>query len=300
MTPEPNHRGRTPSWQGRARTSCARRNQTRHHRAGDDGRLVWLSRQRNFAHSVRLRKVVIKWRRELLAAALTIWRWGRIATDIKSGLTLGRCASLADRVSSPGRSAPSQSPSARQSGCGARRWTTRYRRRDHVRWAWRIVPCPSPPPCGRGQADSCRCPDRRGSGDRVFWQPDLCARPAASPASPPCAPRPWPRRGAPTSYRSSTSSPPNIRNPNTRRAYGRAAMTFFDWLARRAWRSSRPRAIKVERVPMPSAGRAGGLRTTDDSRGARLQKRDRRPSPTGPRDDGSDWIGLSRPAGIDP
>ena len=26
---------------------------------------------------------------ELLAALLTIWRWGRITTDIKSGLTLG-------------------------------------------------------------------------------------------------------------------------------------------------------------------------------------------------------------------
>ena len=42
---------------------------------------------RPFATDIRVE--VTKRRTELLAALLTIWRWGRIATDIKSGLALG-------------------------------------------------------------------------------------------------------------------------------------------------------------------------------------------------------------------
>jgi hypothetical protein len=38
---------------------------------------------------IDIRKEVMQRRSELLAALLTIWRWGRLATDIKEGLTLG-------------------------------------------------------------------------------------------------------------------------------------------------------------------------------------------------------------------
>jgi hypothetical protein len=60
-----------------------------------------------------IRKDVMQRHRELLAAALTIWRWGRITTDIKAGLPLGSFGQWSSWVRDPLLALGCQDPAAR-------------------------------------------------------------------------------------------------------------------------------------------------------------------------------------------
>ena len=65
--------------------------------------------------TTNIRAEVTARRKELLAALLTIWRWGRIATDIKPGLPLGSFEQWGHWVRDPLVALGCQDPVARVS-----------------------------------------------------------------------------------------------------------------------------------------------------------------------------------------
>ena len=115
---------------------------------------------RPFATDIRIE--VTQRRTELLAALLTIWRWGRIATDIKSGIPLGSFAQWCRWVRDPLLALGCQDPvEQRQRGEAARRAPASRRRPDR----YLVGQAPRPP--GRRPSTPRRC--EAGFGPAGTW-----------------------------------------------------------------------------------------------------------------------------------